>query len=80
MESSSVALVGFNNPIHSNWKLEIIVEAADCSEEPEPKKLKCSEPQSTGKTVLYVSSVPLSTQSDFFRFFVIVCSFVPTEF
>lgn len=68
MDSSSEALVGFNDPAHSNWKLEIssVQEAAGPGKR-NLKKRKLPEPESSDKIVLHVNSLLLGRQSDFFR-------------
>lgn len=65
MASSSATgeLLGFNDPVHSNWKLEILIEPSESCLEPTVKSLMTSGE----KEMLHINSLVLGKHSDFFR-------------
>lgn len=65
-----MSLVGFNDPVHSNWKLEIVIEEAVISSGKGKKgKDKTAATKISDTIVLQVNSLLLGRHSDFFRYF-----------
>lgn len=65
--------LGFNDPIHSNWRVRIVVEDPQEGEHHSAKKQKTEElanesSADQNSTIILVNSLILSRQSEFFRY------------